>query len=99
MQRREAILGTGLLLAAIAEIQWATTFLGTSNALEAVCTFAAGAGLLLCSGGFFFAEGRGWTLLIGLAVAAAAHVAYLAASSIDFSIGFFTVGAVLSVAG
>lgn len=87
MMRREAILGTGLLLASIAEIQFAVTFLGSSSAIEAACTFAAGAGLLLASVGAFFAEARGWTLTIGLAVAAAAHVAYLAVSSADFGVG------------
>src|SRR5438067_4625620 len=87
MMRREAILGTGLLLAAVAEIQFAVPFLGSSNTLEAICTFAAGAGILLASVGAFFAEARGWTLTIGLAVAAAAHAAYLAVSSADFGVG------------
>src|SRR5439155_13396976 len=36
---------------------------------------------------------------LGLAVAAAAHVAYLAASAIDFGLNYATVGAVLAVAG
>lgn len=99
MRRREAILGTGLLLAAIAEIQWATASLGTLDYVEAVCVFAAGAGLLLVSGGMFFGEGRSWTLLVGLAVAAAAHVAYLAVSSGDFGYGLITVAAGLAAIG
>lgn len=99
MKRREAILGTGLLLAAIAEIQFAATFFNSSNELEALCTFAAGAGLMLCAGGMFFAEGRGWTLLVGLAVAAAAHSAYLAVSTIDFGTGLITVASALAAAG
>src|SRR5207244_10190830 len=89
MHRREAILGTGLLLAAIGEIQFAVKFQDLGKTIEALCTFAAGAALLLAAGGAFFADARGWSMLVGLVVAAAAHVAYLAVSTADFGIGTY----------
>lgn len=73
--RREPWFAVGLLLAAIAEVQWAATFYGDEN-VHAILLFAAACGFLLAAAGVFFAQGA-WTWQVGLAVAAAAHVGYL----------------------
>lgn len=73
--RREPWFAVGLLLAAIAEVQWAATFYGDEN-VHAVLLFAAACGLLLAAAGVLFGQGA-WTWQAGLAVAAAAHVGYL----------------------
>ena len=78
--RREALLGTGVLLSAIAEVQWATTFLGQDDTIQAVCTFVAGAGLLLAAAAFYFPDVASGVLFLGLAAAAAAHVVYFFAT-------------------
>ena len=74
--RREPWFAVGLLLAAIAEVQWAATFYGDRN-VHAALLFAAACGFLLASAGVFFKQGP-WTWQVGLAAGAAAHVGYLA---------------------
>lgn len=74
--RREQGFAAALLLAAIAEIQWATRFYaGDGTRLHAVLLFLAACGLLLAAAGSFFKQGA-WTWQLGLAAAAAGHVAY-----------------------
>ncbi|MFA5861834.1 MAG: hypothetical protein WDA16_09085 [Candidatus Thermoplasmatota archaeon] len=80
--RRDTLLAVGFLLAAIAELQWATTWFKATDArlsttIAAMELFAAGAALLLAAGGLFFAEHRGWALFLGLMVAAVAHAAFV----------------------
>lgn len=73
--RREPWFAVGLLLAAIAEVQWAATFYGAQN-VHATLLFGAACGLLLAAAGVLLNQGP-WTWQVGFAAAAAAHVAYL----------------------
>lgn len=75
--RKETLLGVGFLIAAIAEIQWATAFLGRQDdRVESFLTFAAGAGCLLAAFGYFLMDEATWPRILGLSVAALAHVGY-----------------------
>lgn len=73
--RREPWFAVGLILSAIAEIQWAATFYASDETWNAVALFAAACGLFLAGAGVFFKQDA-WTWQLGLAVAAAAHLAY-----------------------
>lgn len=78
--KRSAVMGGGLLLAGIGELQWAVAFFAGGDSPLALILFAAGAGMILAALGGFFPEARSWALWGGLAVAAVSHAAYFAAT-------------------
>lgn len=95
--RREPWFAVGLLLAAIAEVQWAATFYSSedNDMVQAVLLFAAACGFLLAGAGVFFKQGS-WTWQVGLAVAAAAHVGYL---GLTYDWGLLLMFSALAAAG
>ena len=80
--RREPWFAVGLLLSAVAEIQWAATFYAQDDLLHAILLFIAAAGLFLAAAGVYFQQAS-WTWMWGLALAALAHAAYFA-TTLDF---------------
>lgn len=74
--QRDTIVGVGLVIAGIAELQWASAFFAQGDTPLALMLFVAGAGTVLAAVGAFFREARSWALWGGLAVAALGHVAY-----------------------
>jgi hypothetical protein len=79
--RSGLLTAVALALAGVGEVQWAIAFFGLPNRLfDALMTLVAGIGLGIAAFGFYAdAEGRSAAAPIGLAVAAAAHVGYVAA--------------------
>ena len=93
-----------LALAAVGEVQWALAFSQISGHLfDALMVLIAGIGLAIAAFGFYSdADGRPAATSIGLAVAAAAHLGYIAAYARHDSLanaGFVTLATLGSAIG
>lgn len=79
--RSGLLTAVALALAGVGEVQWAIAFFGLGGHLfDALMTLVAGIGLGIAAFGFYASpEGRHAAAPVGLAVAAAAQVGYVAA--------------------
>lgn len=75
--RKDTLLAVGFIIAAVAELQWATASYKQGDLVAALELFVVGAALLLATSGLLFAQNRAWSVFTGLLIAALGHAAYL----------------------